>query len=71
MQVTVTLAPGIDDREVSALARARGVLVSPLSAYYGAGPPQSGLLLGFCPYTEEEIKANISVLGEVLSAQAN
>lgn len=66
MQVTLVLAAGFDDREISARARARGVLVSPLSSYYGYGTAQNGLLIGFCPYDEDEIRHNVTVLSEIL-----
>jgi GntR family transcriptional regulator/MocR family aminotransferase len=66
MQVTLTLAPGFDDRKLAAQLRARGVLASPLSYYYGAGKAQNGLLIGFCPYTEDEIKNNVTILEQVL-----
>ncbi len=69
MQVTVMLASGLDDRKISALASTRGVLVAPLSSYYGAGKTRDGLLLGFCPYTEDEIKHNIAILCEICDAQ--
>ncbi len=70
MQVTVKLAPGFDDQEIAAQARARGIVVSPLSSHYGDGESQSGLLLGFCPYTEEEIIANITSLAEIIGSFA-
>ena len=68
MQVTVILAPGFDDREIAALAQARGLLVAPLSSYYGASDATNGLLLGFCPYSEDEIRDYVAVLTEVLEA---
>jgi DNA-binding transcriptional MocR family regulator len=70
MQVTVKLAPGLDDQAIAALARAKGTLVSPLSSHYGDGEAQSGLLLGFCPYTEPEIIANIASLAEIIESLA-
>ena len=70
MQVTVKLAPGLDDQEIAAQARAKEIIVSPLSSHYGDGESQSGLLLGFCPYTEPEITANITSLAEIIEALA-
>lgn len=70
MQVTVKLAAGLDDREIAAQARAKGIIMSPLSSHYGTGEPQSGLLLGFCPYTEAEIIANITSLVEIIESLA-
>jgi GntR family transcriptional regulator / MocR family aminotransferase len=68
MQVAVKLAAGLDDQEIAAQARAKGIIVSPLSSHYGAGDPQSGLLLGFCPYTEQEIITNIASLAEIIES---
>ena len=70
MQVTVKLVAGLDDREIAAQARAKGTIMSPLSSHYGAGDPQSGLLLGFCAYTEQEIVANIASLTEIIKSLA-
>jgi GntR family transcriptional regulator/MocR family aminotransferase len=68
MQVTVKLVAGLDDREIAAQARTKGIIVSPLSSHYGAGESPSGLLLGFCPYTEPEIIANIASLAEIIES---
>ena len=66
MQITVGLKPGIDDQRVAAEARAAGVLLAPLSYYYTDSADISGLLLGFCPCTEDEIVANIETLARIL-----
>jgi GntR family transcriptional regulator/MocR family aminotransferase len=66
MQVTAILAAGLNDQTIVSLARAKGTIVSPLSSYYGDGKSQNGLLLGFCPYTEAEITANITSLAEII-----
>ncbi|MCP4980465.1 MAG: PLP-dependent aminotransferase family protein [Gammaproteobacteria bacterium] len=65
MQLTVKLSPEFDDQAICRQARNRGVLVAPLSSYYGGGNPENGLLLGFCPCDEQEITANIGVLSEI------
>ena len=70
MQLVLQLAPGLDDHRISAQAQALGVQVTPLSAYYGGGGAQQGLLLGFCPFDEGEIRSNIECLAEVIAAQA-
>jgi GntR family transcriptional regulator/MocR family aminotransferase len=67
MQITVGLAPGYDDLEIAARARARGVPVTPLSIYYAGDDRRQGLLLGFCPYTEEEIGARVDTLADILA----
>jgi GntR family transcriptional regulator/MocR family aminotransferase len=69
MQVALRLAPGLDDHAIALQAQAVGVQVAPLSAYYGGGSAQQGLLLGFCPFDEAEIRSNIEQLAEVLAAQ--
>jgi GntR family transcriptional regulator/MocR family aminotransferase len=70
MQITVSLAPGLDDREVAADAASQGARVTPLSIYYGGGDAVQGLLLGFCPYTESEIDTQIEILARVLDSRA-
>lgn len=70
MQITVELAPGFDDREIAALAQARGAPVTPLSIYYAGGGAHQGLLLGFCPHTPAEIETQIGILAEILAARA-
>lgn len=66
MQVTVRLEPGTDDKRVTAEARADGVLLAPLSYYYADSVEANGLLLGFCPCTEDEIVANIETLARIM-----
>lgn len=68
MQVTVWLTPGLDDREIAVRALDAGVNVAPLSRYYGGGKAQCGLLIGFCPYSEAEIVANVDRLAEILAS---
>ena len=70
MQVTLKLTPGLDDQLIATQAQASGVPVSPLSAHYGGGGAQQGLLLGFCPFDDLEIRANIARLSKIIAAQA-
>ena len=70
MQVAFRLDSGFDDLEIAARARAAGAQVAPLSAYYGGGGPQPGLLLGFCAFDESEIRANIAILRSVIESWA-
>jgi GntR family transcriptional regulator / MocR family aminotransferase len=70
MQVVLRLAPGLDDQRISQQAQAIGVQVAPLSAYYGGGGAQQGLLLGFCPFDDAEIRSNIDRLTTVIAALA-
>ena len=70
MQIAVRLAPGLDDRAIAAQARQRGVVLAPLSSYYGnpGEPAVQGLLLGFCPLNEAEIRTSVEVLGDIIDA---
>jgi GntR family transcriptional regulator/MocR family aminotransferase len=70
MQITVRLAPGLDDREIAADAARLGLRVTPLSIYYGGGDAVQGLLLGFCAYTEAEIDTQIEILATILESGA-
>jgi len=70
MQVTARLAPGLDDREIAAAALVRGVQTAALSTHFGGGAAQSGLLLGFCPFEEAEIRTSIEILAEIIEARA-
>jgi GntR family transcriptional regulator/MocR family aminotransferase len=69
MQVALRLAPGLDDQRIAQQAQAVGVQLAPLSAYYGGGGAQQGLLLGFCPFDEAEIRSNIDRLATIIAAQ--
>jgi GntR family transcriptional regulator/MocR family aminotransferase len=69
MQVAIKLVDGIDDQTIALAAQARQIQVSPLSSHYGGGGAQTGLLLGFCPFDEAEIRTNIDVLTSIIEAQ--
>lgn len=69
MQVTVMLAPGLDDRKITMEALRRGVQLSPLSSHYGDGDARQGLLLGFCPFDKSEIVTTVDTLHDILKAQ--
>ncbi len=68
MQICTRLAPGLDDGEVARRARESGMILPQLSSYYGARPAAQGLLLGFCPYREDEIRAGVDQLVSVLES---
>jgi len=70
MQVAIELPSGINDQAIALAAQARGVQVSPLSSHYGGGGAKAGLLLGFCPFDESEIRHNMDVLTSIIEAQA-
>ena len=71
MQIALQLNPGYDDHRIAEQARAVGARVTPLSAYFGGGDPKPGLLLGFCPFDETEIRHNVKQLLRVLQQQTN
>ncbi|MDE3155328.1 MAG: PLP-dependent aminotransferase family protein [Acidobacteriota bacterium] len=62
------LAPGFDDRDVSARAAAAGISVPPLSAYYTGPPRVSGLVLGYGHLDENAIRAGVRALASLLRA---
>ena len=47
---------------MAAVARRRGVIVSPLSMQYRHGNPRHGLVLGFASTPVERIRAGVSKL---------
>lgn len=69
MQIVLRLAPGLDDQKISRQVQEMGAQVAPLSAYYGGGGAQQGLLLGFCAFDEAEIRHNVETLARVIAAQ--
>ena len=66
MQFVTRLPEGYDDRLVAQAAKKADVFVSPFSDYYAGNGKQSGLLIDFCGYQNEEIVKNISILSEIL-----
>ncbi len=66
MQFVTRLPEEYDDRLVAQAAKKAGVFVSPLSDHYVGNDKQSGLLIDFCGYQNDEIVKNISILREVL-----
>jgi len=70
LHLVLSLPPALDDVEVARLARARGVLGQPLSRYYGAGRPASGLLLGFACVKPQDMAAPFDALVQCLGRHA-
>jgi len=70
MQLVIEFTCSLDDQAIALAAQEQGVQVTPLSSYYGGGGAKAGLLLGFCPFEESEIRNNITVLTSILEAQA-
>jgi GntR family transcriptional regulator/MocR family aminotransferase len=71
MQISVELAAGINDQEITRLAKTKGLAMSPLSSHYGGGNSKQGLVLGFCGYTESELNANVEILKQVIESSCN
>jgi len=66
LQTVGRLAPGIDAEAVARAAAARDVEVVPLSRFYRAAPPISGLQLGFAAVDPREIRRGVRELAVVL-----
>ena len=66
MQFVTRLPEGYDDILVAQAAQKAGAFVSPLSEHYAGNDKQSGLLIDFCGYQNDEIVKNISILRQVL-----
>jgi GntR family transcriptional regulator / MocR family aminotransferase len=62
------LLPGVDDRQVSKLAMARGVDVPPLSAYAMCPQPRPGLVLGYACVRPPQIHVGVDRLARALEA---
>ena len=68
MQIMIRLPENYNDIEISEAARKQGLIVDALSTHYANLPRDSGLLLGFCAYNENELKLNIQILKEVIES---
>ena len=54
------------DQDVSAAAKAVGVIVPPVSAYFLSAPPKPGLMLGYAAVTARQIRGGIRKLASTL-----
>ncbi len=68
MQICTRLVADLDDGDVARRARQSGMIIPRLSSYYGAQPVEQGLLLGFCPYREDEIRTAVAQLVRVVES---
>jgi GntR family transcriptional regulator/MocR family aminotransferase len=66
MHLVASLPSGVDDREVSRAARARGLSVTPLSFFSERRPHHNGLLLGYAALTPAQIRSGTQQLAAVL-----
>lgn len=62
LHLVLRLPDDADDVAITAAARARGIVVRPLSRYYLGKPVQKGLLLGYASVPEEDIGPAFEVL---------
>ncbi len=70
LHVTVLLREGLDDQEIVAWLRRRGLAAMPLSNSYVGPSRRQGLLLGFGCAQPQRLHAATRILGEVLREQA-
>jgi len=66
MHLVGWLPAGVNDREVSRAARARGVVAPPLSFFAESRPHRSGLLLGYAALTAAQIESGTRQLAAAL-----
>jgi len=71
IHLPVWLPEGLDDREVSREALARGVEARPMSAFYAGRPGRGGLELGYAAYDEEKLRRGAARLAEAVRACAS
>ncbi len=64
MQIALRLPSDCDDQALAQAAALDGVGVVALSTHYAQAQTESGLLLGFCAFTAEEIKRNVEIIRE-------
>ena len=69
MIVVARLPEGCDDRAFTYRANQRGASAEALSEHYSAQSAQSGLLLGFCGFTEDEIRSTAAILREEIERE--
>ncbi|WP_432473160.1 PLP-dependent aminotransferase family protein [Amphritea sp. HPY] len=60
------LSPDYDDQQIAEQAIARGLGIRPLSYYYDQEAAQSGLIIGFAGYDENQMDKGLKILSELL-----
>jgi GntR family transcriptional regulator/MocR family aminotransferase len=63
---TPALSQRLTDTDAAALARRRGVVVSPLSVHYRKAPAKAGFLMGFAGFEAAELKRGMRALRAAL-----
>ena len=66
MLFAARLPDGYDDVAIAHAAKEEGILISALSTYYSGKNKQSGLLISFCAYENEQIIHNVLKLKNIL-----
>ena len=66
MHLTIYLLNGMDDQKIAYIAKHKGLSVVPLSIHYKRKAAVQGLLIGFCPFNEQEIISNVQILKDVI-----
>ncbi|MBE9606368.1 PLP-dependent aminotransferase family protein [Acetobacteraceae bacterium H6797] len=62
------LARGMTDQSLSAAARAKGVMLRPISPLFSAAPPRQGFMLGFTGHAPHALRAAVEKLVPLLHA---
>lgn len=68
MQIVFNLNRNLNDKDVSKLAKKRGIVTWPLSGFGAAVSSYNGLVLGYCGFTQNELSAALEDLKTVLGA---
>lgn len=68
MHVVIPLDPQANDRTIAREAMSHGVVLRPLSPYYGSRQKRQGLLLGFSAFDAAEIEQGLMRLSRVSAA---
>lgn len=70
IQTTAFCRPGLNDHEIAAAAKKRGINVSPLSMQYRHGNPRHGLLLGYAATAVNQMAPRMQKLRAAISEVA-
>lgn len=68
LHICVAFKNPCDDIEFSSKLESEGVIVRPLSRFYRNSHKQSGFLMGFAGYSENEVRLGLGKLREILSS---
>jgi len=68
LHICVAFKQPRDDIKFASKLEAEGIIVRPLSRFYRNGNKQSGFLMGFAGYSENEVRLGLGKLREILSS---